>query len=211
MAQCLGLHFCTKTWIYNMYHVCAWYVHVISNDNIRICIWRIWNHMNVIECAHTPMKSYECADRCQLCKPISTSARKDANTNGLGIWKMWDMRTRWHFFPIFNHLFASWCLDLSMPHCKVQLQLASEPSGTMLDITEHQVWIFLNWSLWRALALHDSSRLAFYFRGSKSKVLVAHADYLRAHSHRLGWQGSAASVSDEQAAADKILDLRKML
>lgn len=36
---------------------------------------------------------------------------------------------------------------------------------------------------------------------------VAHA----AHSHPLGWQGSAASVSDEQVAADKILDLRKML
>eukprot|EP00434_Breviolum_minutum_P005494 symbB.v1.2.004843.t1/scaffold279.1/size242841/28 len=51
--------------------------------------------------------------------------------------------------------------EVGGPNGPVQLQLASEPEGTMLDITEHQ--------------------------------------------------GSAASVSDEQVAADKILDLRKML
>jgi len=66
-------------------------------------------------------------------------------------------RDRASFWEIFNHLFACRCFDLSMP-CKVQLQLASEPEGTMLDITEHQVWIFLNCSLaghWLFMTLPD--------------------------------------------------------
>lgn len=93
---------------------------------------------------------------------------------------------------------------------EVALQLETEPEGTMLDIMEHQ-------------ARYD--RYARYFDATRCHWRISQAfhEEIRQNDMKkrngpamscfriLERQGSSRRVSNEQIAADKILDLQKTL